>query len=520
MAPAVATANFRSVRTGHDPSTRDGRWWFIGRGRSVLGSLGGNIERQAFERLEMDRLSALDASFLVMEDRVNHMHIGSVGIFEGPPPPYEAVAALVASKMPLVPRYRQRIRNVPLQLNWPIWVDDPHFNLGYHVRYTALPAPGGREQLRNLVGRVMSQQLDRTKPLWEFWLVEGLEDGNFAVVSRVHHCMVDGISGSDLLAVLLDREPRATVQEAPPFEPAEEPSALELARDSVVSLVSHPFRQLKGMLGGASGFESIQVGLREFAKGAVSMLGLARPTPSGSLNGPIGPHRRWDWATGNLAEVKEIRNALGGTVNDVVLAAITNGFRELLMSRGEDVTDRVVRTLVPVSVRASEARGVYDNRVSAMFAALPVGIADPIARLEAIRAQMDDLKESKQAVAGEVLASLSGFAPSLLLTLGARVAARVPQRNLNTVTTNVPGPQFPLYLCERRMLDAFPFVPLVPETRIGIAIFSYCGSLNYGISGDYDNAPDLDVLARGIEEGLAQLLKLAREQQGAEAPTS
>jgi len=460
----------------------------------------------------MDRLSALDASFLLLEDRVNHMHIGSVGIFEGPRPAHDAVKAVVASKLPLVPRYRQRIRTVPLQLNWPVWVDDPHFNLNYHLRSTALPSPGGRSELRNLVGRIMSQQLDRTKPLWEMWIVEGLEDGRFAVVSRVHHCMVDGIAGTDLLAVLLDAEPRSVVTEAPPFEPADEPSALELAREAVTSLVTHPYQQVRSMLAGSGGVQALQDGIREFARGVVSMLGLARPTPSTSLNGAIGPHRRWDWANASLGDVKEIRRALGGTVNDVVLAVITNGFRELLLSRGEDVSDRVVRTLVPVSVRTGDARGVYDNRVSAMFAALPVGIEDPAARLAAIRAQMDGLKESKQAVAGEILASLSGFAPSMLLTLGTRVAARVPQRNLNTVTTNVPGPQSPLYLCERRMLEVFPFVPLIPTTRVGIAIFSYCGALNFGITGDYDGAPDLDVLARGIEDGVAQLLKLSREQ--------
>jgi WS/DGAT/MGAT family acyltransferase len=239
------------------------------------------------------------------------------------------------------------------------------------------------------------------------------------------------------------------------------------------------------------------------------MAGLARPVPASSLTGPIGPHRSWAWARATLRDVKEIRAALGGTVNDVVLAAITNGFRELLLARGEDVTDRVVRTLVPVSVRGN-ARGVYDNRVSGMFAALPVGIPDAAPRLDSIHAQMADLKESSQAVAGEVLTSLSGFAPSMLLTLGMRVAVRVPQRSLHTVTTNVPGPQVPLYLCGRQMLEAFPFVPLVPTTRVAVAIFSYDGALGFGITGDYDAAPDLDVLARGIEDGVAQLLERAR----------
>jgi WS/DGAT/MGAT family acyltransferase len=253
----------------------------------------------------------------------------------------------------------------------------------------------------------------------------------------------------------------------------------------------------------------------EVGQGVVAMAGLVRATPVSSLNGPLGPHRRYAWASTSVDDIKKVRKGLGGTFNDVVLASITNGFRELLLSRGEDI-DRVVRTLVPVSVRPRDASGkavgdgTYENRVSAMFAELPVNIEDPRERLHAITLQMEGLKDSKQAVAGEALTSMSGFAPPMLLALGMRLATRAAQRNVNTVTTNVPGPQFPLYAAGRKMLRAFPYVPLGGQMRIGIAIFSYNGEVNFGITGDYDTTPDLDVLSAGIEDGMARMVKLAR----------
>ena len=448
----------------------------------------------------MDRLSPLDASFLHIEDDNNHMHIASVAIFEGPAPECSEIMRMVESKLPLVPRYRQKVRFVPLGLGRPVWVDDPHFNLGYHVRATALPKPGGVPELRNLVGRVMSQQLDRTKPLWEMWMAEGLEDGHWALLSKTHHAMVDGVSGTDLLSVILDREPAPAREPVPEFEPEEQPGRARLLVDALRERVQ-PYEQYRTA-------RAATRQLRDVGKGLRSLASLVRQTPPSSLNGPIGPHRTWAWARSTLADVKTIRAGLGGTVNDVVLAAITGGFRELLLSRGESV-DRVVRTLVPVSVRSEGERGTYNNKVSAMFASLPVGIEDPAARLEAIKEQMTGLKESKQAVAGEVLTSLSGFAPPELLALGTRVFARFPQRNVNTVTTNVPGPQYPLYAAGRRMLESFPYVPLAGSVRIGVAIFSYNGLLNFGVTGDLDTAPDVDVLAGGIEAGMTDLLKLA-----------
>jgi len=325
----------------------------------------------------------------------------------------------------------------------------------------------------------------------------------------VHHCMVDGVSGTDLLTVVLDAEPEPARPMPDSWHPQSEPSGTRLVRDALLDLAASPYEQLRALRSATRAPRQAVAQLEEVARGMRAWTGVVRPTQASSLNGPIGPHRRWDWARTTLADVKTVRRGLGGTVNDIVLTVLTRGFRDLLLGRGESVDDRVVRTLVPVSVRTAGERGTYNNRVSAMIAELPVGLDDPAERLAAIRAQMDDLKESKQAVAGEVLTSLSGFAPSLLLALGTRVAMRIPQRNVNTVTTNVPGPQHQLYACGRPMLEAFPFVPLASTVRVGVAIFSYNGMLNYGVTGDYDTAPDIAVLCGGVEAGMTELLKLA-----------
>ncbi|MGA2321617.1 MAG: wax ester/triacylglycerol synthase family O-acyltransferase [Solirubrobacteraceae bacterium] len=458
----------------------------------------------------MQRLSALDASFLEVEDAVTHMHIGSVALFEGPAPRYEELRAMVLGKLALVPRYRQIVRFVALSAGRPVWVDDPHFNLDYHLRATGLPAPGGERELRELVGRVMSQQLDRAKPLWEMWIVEGLGEQRWAFVSKTHHCMVDGVSASDLLTVILDRAPAPTRKDS--WRPQPAPAGLELLGRALAL----------NLIGRCEGARALlaprQLARRgqDAARGLLRMRGVIKPPPPSSLNGAVGPNRRWSLARAKLSAVKTARGTLGGTVNDVVLACITGGFRRLLISRGESV-DRVVRTLVPVSVRSPGEHGVYNNRVSAIFADLPVAIEDPVLRLQSISAQMADLKESKEAVAGEVLTSLSGFAPPMLLALAERLGTRVPQHNINTVTTNVPGPQHPLYAAGRRMLEAFPYVPLAGHVRVGVAIFSYNGAITFGVTGDYDTAPDIEVLCEGIEEGLAELLELCEPPQAQRA---
>jgi diacylglycerol O-acyltransferase / wax synthase len=455
----------------------------------------------------MEWMSAIDSSFLHVENDTTPMHIGGASIFAGPPPPFEDLRTMVESKLDIVPRYRQKVRFVPLAAGAPVWIDDPHFSLDYHLRHSALPAPGSEEQLRQMASRVFSQHLDRNKPLWELWMVEGLDGGRWALLSKFHHCMVDGVAATDLMSVMFsDTTPLSSRR---PWVPAPEPSGLEILRQTVARRAS---------LGGQ--LETLRRALQtprdtlgtlvEMARATVAASTSMRPVASSTLIGPIGPHRRWSWADVRLADVKTVRTALGGTVNDVVLTLITNGFRELLDSRGETVgADDVVRTMVPVSVRRRGERGVYNNRVSAVFAGLPVGLDDPAARLAAIRAEMDGVKESKQAVAGDVLTSLSGFAPPLLLALGSRLVTVSPRLNMHTATTNVPGPQEPVQTLGRRMLESYPFVPVVGSIRVVVAIFSYDGGLYFGVTGDYDGAPDIDVLTAGIAHGIDELLARA-----------
>ena len=467
--------------------------------------------------IAVDRMSPQDATFLYVEDANNPMHVGSVLILEGPPPKYGDVVRMVARKLHMVPRYRQKVRLPPMQLGRPVWVDDPHFQILYHIRRTAVPRPGGEEELRNLAGRVLAQQLDRSKPLWELWIVEGLKDDQWALVNKVHHCMVDGIAGADLMSVIFDASPDARLPAHVPWAPEPEPSGIQLTADAVADGIASPLSGLRRIpwLRRAQILSPRE--MAELLRGLTRAWPAFRPTPA-SLNGPIGPHRRWSWVRTSLDDVREIKSNLGGSVNDVVLAIITRGFRELLMKRGEPVEGKVVRTLVPVSVRSPDERGTLNNRVSGVFPELPIGLADPLERLEEIRRQMDGLKESRQAVAGDVLTRLSGFAPPMWLALGARLGARVPQRLVQTVTTNVPGPQQPLYVCGRQMVQCYPYVPIAGQVRIGIAIFSYVGALAIAVTADYNTVPDVQVLCEGIEAGTSELLSLARgrgsEQRG------
>ncbi|HET6875033.1 MAG TPA: wax ester/triacylglycerol synthase family O-acyltransferase [Acidimicrobiales bacterium] len=463
--------------------------------------------------MPLERLSPLDAGFLHVEDGVTHMHIGSVSIMEGPPPPYQEFRDRVAGKLPLVRRYRQIVRTVPFDLGRPVWADDPYFNIEYHIRHTALPQPGNEAQLSNLVGRVMAQQLDRERPLWEMWMVEGLPDDQWAIISKVHHCMVDGVAGSELLGLILDPTPDPPSVEELPWIPELPPARWELALGAVTDMITSP-AELQRLLRAQTRLPRLLLSQAGTALGAIRSTAAAMRGPSlPSLNGPLGPHRRWVGAEVSVADVKEVRHRFGGTFNDVVLALISGGFRDLLIKRSECV-DFPLRSLVPVSVRPRDARGraVGDgqmaNRVSAVFADLPVHLEDPVERLRVVSEQMAGLKQSQQAMAGEVLSSLSGFAPPMILSLAGRLGTKVPQHTINTVTTNVPGPQIPLYATGRRMLKVYPYVPLGMRLRIGVAIFSYDGAVTFGVTGDYDSAPDIEVLAQGIETAMADLLAI------------
>jgi diacylglycerol O-acyltransferase len=460
----------------------------------------------------MERMSLLDASFLYIENDTTPMHIGGAAILEGPPPTHDELLSRFAAKLHLVPRYRQKVRFLSGNIGFPGWVDDPHFNLDYHVRRTALPAPGGRQELHNLVARVMSQHLDRARPLWEVWAVEGVEKGRWALVSKVHHCMVDGVSSIDLMSVLFDADPDPVLPDPVPWRPNPEPSVVELIRQSVAGALS-PVERISALLAALRSPEDALRRGAESVRAFISVAGKLLPAPQTSLSGAYGPHRRWTSAQAPLADVKLVRAALGGTVNDVVLAAITGAFRDFLVGRGEQVDGRVVRTVVPVSVRGQHERGAYNNRVSAVFVDLPVGHHDPVARLADIRGQMDGIKESKGALAGERLVDLAGFAPPVLLAVGNRLAASIPQQSLHTATTNVPGPQHPLYFAGRRLLESAPMVPLLGSVRVVVGIFSYDGNLHFGITGDYDTVADIDVLRAGVQNGVAELVTAARATQ-------
>jgi diacylglycerol O-acyltransferase len=458
-------------------------------------------------------MSGLDAGFFLVEDDNTPLHVASVIVFEGPPPSYGDLVRKIVSKLPQVPRYRQRVRALPLYLGRPVWTDDPHFQILYHVRHTAVPAPGTEEQLRNLAGRVLAQRLDRSKPLWEIWLVEGLEGGRWALIGKVHHCMVDGVAGMDLMTVIFDLSPESLDVEPAPWEPEPEPSEIALVLDGVRQNLAGPVRGLTALPGLVGSLRNGRQ-VRDFAGGLTrSVARFVRPSAS-SLNGPIGPHRRWHWVQGDLGEVKRIRRALGGTVNDIVLAAATRGFRDLLEGRGELTPGSVVRTAVPVSLRTSDEKGEMTNRVAPVFVNLPCGEEDPLRRLHGIRVQMDDLKRSHQEFGSTTLTRLTDAAVApALLTLATRTPLRLHNPVVQTITTNVPGPQFPLYVLGRKALELHPYVPITGGMRVATAIFSYLGRLNFGLTGDFDAMPDLEVLAKGIEAGFDELAEKATEAQ-------
>jgi diacylglycerol O-acyltransferase / wax synthase len=452
----------------------------------------------------MERMSTLDAGFFYMEDDNVPMHVGSVAVFEGPPPAYGDVVRLLIAKLPQVPRYRQLVRTVPLHLGRPAWVDDEHFEILYHVRHTAVPSPGEAEQLRNLAGRVFAQRLDLAKPLWEMWLVEGLREDRWAVISKVHHCMIDGVAGWDLAAALLDLTPDAEHPAPASWVPGRAPSTAWMVADGLRDTLAAPLQQLARVPALARNLPTRQE-IFDFARGLPGTIGRLAIPAARSLNGPSGPHRRWEWAQASLSEVREVRKAFGGTVNDVVLAAVTRGFRDLLAARGELSGTQVVRSLVPVSVRSETERGALNNRVSAVLVNLPVSEPDPLLRLERLREQMDGLKTSRQAVGAQGLTELAGFAAPTLLALGSRLTFRFPQPLMQTVTTNVPGPRFPLYMLGRQMAEMHPYVPIASNIRISVGILSYLGQLYFGINADFDTVPDVRVLSRGIRAGFDEL---------------
>jgi diacylglycerol O-acyltransferase len=459
----------------------------------------------------LDRLTAVDASFLVQEGPTSHMHVGAVLIFDDPPPAYEEFVDQIRSRLHLVPRYRQRLVVPRFDTGRPLWGDDPSFNLEYHVRHTALPPPGTEEQLFRLAARIHSQQLDRSKPLWETWLVEGLEGGRFALLSKSHHALVDGVAGVDLATVLFDLgpEPRPPEDGLEPWIPSPEPSSAELVAAGVKGAVKAGLGFATRAVGAAiDPATSLRVA-RDAAEGIGEIVwaGL-NPAPETPFNVEIGPHRRFAVVEQSLADYKTIKDALGGTVNDVVLTVVSGALARWLRARGVRTAGLEMRALVPVSIRAQDERQQLGNRIAAMRGPLPVYIKDPVARLRFVKQAMDGLKGSKQAVGAEVLAGVQSLAPPTVLAQASRL--NFSTRLFNLIVTNVPGPQFPLYLLGRRLRSLYPIAFLPKNHALAVAIMSYDGGIRYGLLGDYDAMPDLDLVAEGIETGLAELLVAAR----------
>lgn len=462
-----------------------------------------------------DRLSHLDVSFLHLESPSMPMHVGGVAIFEAPAGgfDYDAFVALITSRIPLVPRYRQKVRWVPVGIGNPVWVDDNEFDLSYHVRRSALPRPGTDKQLKDFVARVQSRPLDRSRPLWEIYLVEGLTDGRVAIITKTHHAMVDGVGAIDMGQVILDTTPEPALSKVDDWVPEREPSGAELVGGVLGDWLRKPTAIAESVRAEASNVTAAAMRVAGVAGGLLAYaVTTAKPAPESPWNVAIGQQRRFGMARTELDDYKRIRKAHGGTVNDVVLATVAGALRAWLQTRGENVASGTsLRAMVPVSVRGDSPAGpALGNRVSTFFVDLPVGESNPMIRLSQVAYAMTGLKESGQSIGAEALIGLGGFAPPTLLALGARAAAALSKRLFNVIVTNVPGPQMPLYAAGARMLEMYPVVPLVTNQALAIGLASYNGGVFWGINADRDAIPDVDVLATCIEESLAALLETAR----------
>jgi diacylglycerol O-acyltransferase / wax synthase len=457
-----------------------------------------------------ERLTALDNSFLLLERPNQYTHVASTLVFDAGPLrlpdggiDFAAIREAHARVLHRIPRYRQVLKYIPLESH-PVWIDDPAFDLGYHLRHTALPKPGTDEQLKRLSARIMQQHLDRSRPLWESWVVEGLEGDRFAIISKVHHCMIDGVAGVDLIQILLSTQPDAELPETPDYIPRRTPSSLELLRDEALRRLSLPIRAVADarqfFREAEDARREVTTRLRAVAETLGASLWSAAETP---INRPIGPHRRYDWAQTSIAEIREVRKVLGGSVNDIVLTIVTGAFRRFLTHRRVPLADLDFRVMAPVSVRAQNERHALGNRVSAWVLSLPLAEPDPTQQLALLQARTAELKESKQALGAELLTQVAEWTPSTLLSLGARNATRLLP--INTVVTNVPGPQVPMYLRGALLLEAYPHVPLVDNMGLGIALLSYNGVLHWGVNADYDLVPDIDFFMEALRESFCDL---------------
>ncbi len=456
----------------------------------------------------MDRLNSLATAFLDIEDVDDSaaLAIGSFAIFDGPTPDFEDFLHAIEGRLPLIPRYRQRVRRVAFDLAAPVWEDDPEFDIRWHVRSTALPTPGGRTEIGNLLSRVMTRRMDRSRPLWEYWFVEGVEGGRWALLSKLHHSMVDGVSGTDLYQLILDPTPTPRGAEPDHWRPAEPVGALAFNAQAAKEVAARPVQAVRDASRALTRPARFARTALASAQGMLNIAGAARPVHHSSLTGPLDGSRRYTWSDVTLSDIRIVRKAFGVTVNDVALAAVTGGLRRLLLSRGEIPDPHAIRSLVPVSTRAPGEESIPDNRVSLLLPYLPVEVEDPVARLEEVRRRIRQLRAVHEVEGGNSITSLAAYPPFAPVSLGIRLGFRLPQRWIATVTTNVPGPRQTLYALGREVQEMLPYVPIADRVRIGIAMFSYRDVLTFGITGDYDTAPDLDVLATGISESLRELV--------------
>lgn len=459
-----------------------------------------------------DRLSALDSTFLHLEDHSTaHMHVASVMVFQGTAPTAQELVDHVMGRLHLVPRYRQRLAYVPLDQGRPVWADDPYFNPRYHIRHTALPKPADDAALKQLAGRLFSQRLDRSKPLWEIWLVEHMSGGRFALIAKTHHALVDGISGVDITTVLFDTapEPAPTPRPATPWTAKPLPGPAKLLGEALRERVTVPAEMARGTraLLRAPRRAAGQVVGGLASVGATTLAGINAPAPESPFNVDIGPHRRYTFLDADLAEFKAIKDSLGGTLNDVVLASVSLALGRYLRNRGTNTDGLELKAMVPVSVRADSERGALGNQVAAMWAPLPVGVQNPAECLHQVAHAMENLKNSGQAIGAQVLTNLAGFAPPTILSQAARLQAR--QRFFNLVVTNVPGPQFPLYVLGRRLQVLYPVVPLARRQALGIAVMSYDGHLGFGLLGDFDALPELEAICQDLKWAIGSLARAA-----------
>ncbi|HEU4512815.1 MAG TPA: wax ester/triacylglycerol synthase family O-acyltransferase [Nocardioidaceae bacterium] len=462
-----------------------------------------------------ERLRPADLAFLADESASSPMHDATLEIFEPPSEgfDYEKLLALIADRIAFVPRYRQRIRIVPGRLANPVWVDDDDFDLTYHVRRSALPRPGSMDQLRELVARIMSRRLDRHRPLWEVYLVEGLEGGRFAILSKSHQILVDGISTVDLGQVLLDVDPRPREVVHDHWRPAREPSPPALLAEAVSESVRHPSRLAETVRGNVDAAVRVAASLGRTGFETAGMLSNRRHTPETPLHARLSEQRRFVTVRTDLQDYRAVRRVHGGTVNDVVMATIAGAMRAWLMTRAEPVHgSRSLRAMVPMSVIDHDLEPTsLGSQVTGHLVSLPIGESSPVVRLHQVSYAFKAHKDTGMAVAADRLADIAGFAPTTFHALGSRVAAAQVRRGFDLVVTNVPGPQFPLYAAGAQMLESYPVQPLLPGHALSIGVTSYDGGVYFGINADRDALPDVDVLAQCVEEALAELVDSASD---------